>query len=326
MTTKGDPRLLVHTPSELAVSYVQFAESIIAGDGIPMGIPTVDKRVIPMRPGNLVVLTARPGHGKTSMMAMMAKHEADRIVARGAADRECVVYITWEQAAEELEAFFQSGKQYSVSDFAWGRVDIDLIREQSVKRAGVPIWIIGHGIGRAGQGAPRMFPDVVMDAIESMQEDFGIRPTLLCFDYMQLIPIREADRRVDQVTEAPVRVKEVAERVGAVAVVGAQARQEVDERNDKVPGPQDAQWASAIHQTADKHFALMRPILYYEPDTIIKLEGQSPLKVTENLFVLRMLKQRFESGRYTWLLHFDPAYLQLEELELRRHDYDHWTD
>lgn len=322
--TKGDPRLLVHTPAELATAYVQLAEAIKADPGIPFGIGDIDKTVIPMRPGNLIVFTARPGHGKTSVMAYLAKKEADRIRKRGTEDRECVVYITWEQAAEELEAFFQSGKQYSVSDFAWGRVDLDTIKRQAVKRAGIPIWVIGHGIGRAGEGAPRMFPDIIMDAIESMKEDFGVKPTLLCFDYMQLIPIREADRRVEQVTEAPIRVKEVAERVGAVAIVGAQARQEVDERNEKIPGPQDAQWASAIHQTADKHFALMRPILYYELDQLIRIEGQAPLKITENLFIMRMLKQRFAEGRHTWLLHFDPAYLVLEELELQRHSYNEY--
>jgi replicative DNA helicase len=319
---KGNARLLVHTPAELATSYVKLAESIQADPGIPFGIADVDRDVIPMRPGNLIVFTARPGHGKTSMMAYLAKQEAKRIQQRGMENHECVVYITWEQGAEELEAFFQSSRHYSVTDFAWGRVDLDTIRTQAIKRAAVPIWVIGHGIGRAGKGAPRMFPDTIMDAIESMNEDFGVRPTLLCFDYMQLIPIREAGQRVEQVTEAPARVKELAERIGAVAIVGAQARQEVDDRNEKIPGPRDAQWASAIHQTADKHFSLMRPILYYEPDQLIRIEGQAPLKITENLFILRMLKQRFAGGRHTWLLHFDPAYLTLEALELERHSYD----
>ena len=314
-------RLLVHTPGELATEYVRFAETIQEHPGIPFGIRTVDNLVIPARPGNLVVFTARPGHGKTSALARWAKTEAARIQARDRVGKECVVYITLEQVAEEMEAFFQGGGQYSITDFAWGRVDLDIIRRQAVKRAGLPIWVIGHGIGRAGQGAPRMFPETIMAAIESMKEDFGIQPTLLCFDYMQLFPIRDVHERVQQVTEAPVRIKEVAARVGAVAAVAAQARQEVDEYQEKIPTQRDAQWASAIHQTADKHFALMRPIQYYPEGQLIKIEGsERPVPVSEELFIMRMLKQRFAPGRHTWLMHFDPAYLKLEEMEMRQTD------
>ena len=310
-------RLLVHTPQELSAAYVEWAEQIQADPGIPFGIPVIDEKVIPMRPGNLTVFVARPGHGKTSVLAYLAKQEAERIMARGAAARECVVYVTWEQVAEELEAFFQAGGAYSISDLAWGRADLEEVRRQSVKRAGVPIWVIGHGIGRAGQKAPRMFPEVVLEALESMEADFGgVKPTLILFDYMQLIPIREARERVQQVTEAPVRVKELASRIGAAAVVGAQARQEVDDRAIKMPGLRDAQWASAIGQTADKLFGLWRPSLTEEPGTQIELEGGERFKVTPNLLIWRMLKQRFEQGRYTWAMYFDPAYLKLAELEV----------
>ena len=284
--------------------------------GTPGRIPR--ELVIPARPGQLIVFTSRPGHGKTSFLARWAKVEARRIQARGMADRECVIYVTMEQVAEEMESFFQGGEgKYSITDFAWGRVDLDVIRREAVKRAGLPIWVIGHGIGRAGQGAPRMFPETIMAAIESMREDFGVQPTLLCFDYMQLFPIRDARERVQQVTEAPIRIKEVASRVGAVAAVGAQARQEVDDYKEKIPTSRDAQWASSIHQTADKHFVFMRPAAYQEGG-LIEIEGEpGSLQVTQNLFIMRMLKQRFAPGRHQWLLHFDPALLRLEELDVR---------
>lgn len=317
-TKKIDARALIHTPAELAAEYVAFAESIQATPGIPWGIPTLDRYVVPMRPGNLVVFTSRPGHGKTSMLAYLAKAEAKRIQARGAGDHECVVYVTWEQSAEELEAFFQTNADYSISDLMWGRADLNIIRRQSVKRAGLPLWVIGHGIGRAAQKVPRMFPETVLDAIESMNDDFGVRPTLICWDYIQLIPIIDAHDRVTQVTEAAPRVKEVGLRIGAVSVVGAQAKQEVDKYDEKIPGPGDVLWASAIHQAADKHFALMRPALYYPIGKKITIEGQPPIEVTEELFIIRMHKQRMDRGRFTWFLHFEPAYLKLEEMDLRR--------
>ena len=318
---EANPRLLVHTPAELATSYVQWAEQIQSDAGIPLGVPCVDKVMIPLRAGDLVPIIARPGHGKTSLMAFWAKQESDRILERGMEKEEAVVYCTWEQAAEELQGFFVSGDKYSISDLAWGRVDLDTVRRQMVKRARVPIWVVGHGIGRAGQNVPRMTPDVVLAAIESMQEDFGVRPTLLLFDYIQIIPIAHASERTQQATEAPVRIKELALRIGAPAVVGAQARQEVDDRQIKIPELRDAQWASAIGQTADKVFSLWRPSMTEEEGVQIRLASGKQYEVTQELLIMQMLKQRGEQGRHTLAMYFDPAYLKLAELETRKLDY-----
>lgn len=318
-----DYRTLIHTPAELAREHVAWAEWIQAHPGVRFGVEAIDKRVIPMRPGELISIIARPGHGKTSLLAYFARQQADRIAARGKADEEAVIYVTWEQSAEELEAFFQTDGDYSISDIAWGRVDLDSLRRKAVKRAGVPIWVIGHGIGRAGQKAPRMTPDVVLGAIETMEHDHGIRPTLLLFDYMQLIPITRASDRVQQVTEVPIRIKELALRIGAPAVVGVQAGRDVDSRRIKIPEFRDAQWASSIEQTSDKVFGLWRPYQTEERDAIIEVSDRR-FEVTPELLLIRMLKQRGDAGRYTWGMYFDPAYLKLAELELRYDEAEQW--
>ena len=210
-----------------------------------------------------------------------------------------------------------SGKEYSVSDVAWGKVDLEKLRAQAVQHSRTPIWVIGHGISRAGAKVPRMTPDVVRAAIESMHEEFGIRPTLMLFDYIQLIPIRDAGERVQQVTEAPIRIKEVALRVGAPAVCGVQASRDVDGRADKLAEARDAQWASSIEQTSDKLFSLWRPARTQPIGSQIESESGRKFTVSDNLLLIRMLKQRFSKGRYTWAKFFDPAYLKLAELETR---------
>ena len=316
MKQQADYRTLVHTPAELATEYVAWAEYIQTHPGVQFGMPPIDKRVIPMRPGDLVSIIARPGHGKTSLMAYLARTHAQQLQAQNGAGKQVIVYVTWEQSAEELTAFFAADGQYSVSDIAWGRVDLELIRRQAVKRASVPIWVIGHGIGRAGEKMPRMTPDVVLSAIETMQADFDVRPALMLFDYMQLIPVHRVGDRVQQVTEVPIRIKELALRVGAPAVVGVQASRAVDERNIKLPEMKDAQWASSIEQTSDKVFGLWRPS-QTEPDgTCFELNDQT-YTVNERLFIIRLLKQRGDRGRYTWAMYFEPEFLRLAELELR---------
>lgn len=315
-------RELVHTPAERAAERVKWAQELQDVPGVPFGIPTIDKQkiIVPFHPGDMVTFCARPGHGKTSMLAFFARAEAKRILMRGKGKKECVVYVTWEQVSEEIDMVLDINDQYTVSDIVWGRVDMKLVEMRSTKGAGSPIYIIGDSLARTNIKSPRMYPEVVFQAIESIKKDFGVRPTLLCFDYIQLIPISQLADRQKQVLQAAHRAKEIAKRVGCPAVVAVQARREVDTRDYKMPGLWDAQWSSAIEQTADKYFSLWRPWLT-EPHvdqngnpTTIKIDGKD-IKITPELLVLAMLKQRFAEPKKTWCLRFQPQYLKLCEME-----------
>lgn len=312
--------VLVNTPAELSAQYAAWYKGVLNNPGVPWGIPVVDKVVIPMRPGDLVGLVARPGHGKSSLMAYLARAEALRILKRKEANpesREVVVYVTWESSAEEIENFFMSDGEFSASDLAWGRVPYEVVMRKLVKRAAFPLWIIGHSVQRAGQPTPRMTLTAVLECIEYMERDFNVKPTLLLFDYLQLIPVQGAHNRVDQVLEAPPLIKELAMRVGVPAVCGVQAAREVDNLKAKIPQPHHCQWGSSIEQAADKLFGLWRPWRTEPP-------GQEPIEImpgkfapiTPELLVMQMTKQRGDEGRHTWGLHFAPQYLKLTGLEI----------
>ncbi|HUX31558.1 MAG TPA: Hint domain-containing homing endonuclease, partial [Thiobacillus sp.] len=195
----------------------------------------------------------------TAMLAYLARAEAKRIQERKTVDTEAVVYVTWEQVTEEINGVLDVTDAYTVNDLARGKADIAKVEEHSTKRAGLPIWIIGDSLARTNAKSPRMYPETVFQAIESMADDYGVRPTLLCFDYIQLVPIPRQGDRQKQVIEAAHGCKELAKRAGAPAAVAVQARREVDERNVKIPGLWDAQWSSSIEQAADKYFGLWRP-------------------------------------------------------------------
>lgn len=319
MTTKTDAekfRVLVNTPAELASQFSAWYDNLQAHPGVPWGIPALDKAIIPMRPGDLVGLVARPGHGKSSMLAYLARAEAKRIIERGAQDTEVVVYVTWESSAEELETFFLSDGTFSATDIAWGRVAPGDLKHKLLKRAALPIWTIGHSIARAGKPMPRMTIPAVLGAIESMQADYGVKPVLLLFDYLQLIPVEGAASRMDQVLEAPPRIKELALRVGAPAVCGVQASREVDSLKVKIPQPQHCQWGSSIEQAADKLFGLWRPWKTEEHDSPpIEINGKSVV-ITENLLIMQMTKQRMDNGRESFALFFAPQYLKLAQMEV----------
>lgn len=321
MKSQGNVRQLIHTPAEAAYNYLAWAESVQQNPGIPWGIPALDKKVIPLRPGNLVGIIGRPGNGKTSLLCCLARQEAKRILARGAEATEAVVYVTYESAVEELENFFQlddtDEHQYSASDVAWGRVDMDVLRKRSVSRVSMPIWLIGHGVHPSAKNAtkpPRMYTETVLQAIEAMHQDFGVKPVLVLFDYLQLVPVERAVDRMQQVTEAPILLKEFALRARVPVVAGVQARREVDQREAKIPEMEDCQWGSSIEQAMDKLFSIWRPCTTEDAGTLVEiLDKRHP--VTETLCVIRMLKQRGDAGRYTWIMHFAPQYLRLAEME-----------
>jgi len=318
-------KLQVMTPGELAQNYVGWAQSVIDAPGVTWGIPSIDERMIPMHPGDLVGLIARPGHCKTTLLAYLVKREAEQIIARGKQDSEAVVFCTWESSAEEIENFWISDGEFSSSDVAWGRVPIDIIKAKMSKRANFPVWTVGYSIMNAGKLQPRMYLPNVLGAIERMERDFGIKPTLLCFDYLQLMPVEGVFDKHAQVLQAPAAIKDLSLRVGAPSVCAVQAKRDVDRRDDKIPESDDGQWSSAIEQHFDKLFGLWRPckteeaiLQDGEPNLIDHPPyrvGDNGIPVTESLFFLRMIKQRWEQARHTWALHLAPQWLRLAEME-----------
>jgi replicative DNA helicase len=309
-------KLFLHKPDDVSQSYVNWAERLQSEPGITYGC-VLDKHMIPLHPGDLMAVVARPGHGKSSYMAYMAKKTALDIVKRGA-DDEVVVYITWEQPVEEIEAFFQSGGDYTSTDMAWGRVPMDVIRRNTTKRAGLPVWFIGYSNRHAGVKKPRMYVDFVYEAIESMHQEFGKRPKLLLLDYLQIVPVTSGGKRFEQVAEATNLTKELLMNLGVAGIAGVQARRDVDTYAQKIPTMSDAQHSSEIEQRADKQVAIWRPIKDFDPKTHPEVDvAGTTYKNSEELLVVRLLKQRFDAGYGTHAIRFKPQTLEVHDYERR---------
>ncbi len=313
-------RFFLHTPADVSQSYVHWAEQLQASPGITYGC-VLDRHVIPLHPGDFMAIVARPGHGKSSFMAYMAKREALAIQKRGKQDEECVVYISWEQSIEEIDAFFQSGKDYSSSDLAWGRVPLETIKRKAIKRVHLPIWYVGNSHRHAAIKKPRLTIDNVYQVLEAMFYEYNIRPTLVCLDYMQIIPVKFGVKRIDAVTEATFQTKELALNLGIPIVAGVQANRDVDDQKYPIPSLASAQWASAIEQTADKQIALWRPRKTHHPDEHPSIPiGGLDYDNDEGLLVIKLLKQRFEKGYGVWAVKFKPQTLEVFDYETRRID------
>jgi len=299
----------LHKPDDQSVEFQSWATGILDAPGIPFDVPDIDEKVLPLRKGTETILLGRPGMGKTSMLLALAKAESARIMARDAWEHECVVYVSYEQTSEELSAILQTN--LPLEPLVRGQVSREDIEQTAIPMVNRAIWIVGHGLNRVDLRAPRLTPEHVYRTIQVIREEYNREINLLCLDYLQITPIERARDRVQAVTEIPIRIKELAMRVGCPAVIAAQAGRQVDGYKWPIPTLADCQWGSSIEQTADLILALWRPYNTYGPDgEPVPVNGRN-YSITDKLLVMRMLKQRFKAGRHDWALRFDPGTLEL---------------
>lgn len=328
---------LFWSPGESADAYLSYWERMRTGEGLRWGVPSMDAEytgILPLQPGDVAAIMARPGGGKTTLGVYFARFNALRLLERGEED-SVIVYGSWEQSIDEIEAMIQANAELNVNDLAWGKADIERLRYQASQRTKLPIWMLGRSIS-SRRNAPRMTASAVFNAMRVMEEMHKVKPKLLVIDYIQLLePESYRLEKVQQVSEAIANAKNLALELPIAVLVLVQASRDADKEPDHIPQMHQAQWASAIEQNVDKLFAAMRPVLYaqnlpqkkigdkYFP--VMNIMGQE-LKVTQRLFVLRCWKQRFAVPGQTFLLEFAPELVRLSDLEIERYKASGSTD
>jgi replicative DNA helicase len=311
----------VHTPSETSSNFVRFAREIQAHPGIKFGCD-LDNHIIPLRPGRALGLLGRPGHNKTSLGGYIVLGEGRRIVAADQQDTHYALHVSWEQPVEELEAMYQLASGYSVTDVAWGRVPVDDVIRNSMIRPRLPVWIFGDSLYKSTLNTPPMTVEMVYHAIKAVWKEWGMTPSVMFFDYIQDIPVpRERDRYM-QVSAAMRAVKRLAVQVKCPLVLGIQANQRTDDYATPIPTLRDAEWSAVIGQKLDVVLALWKPIRTWLPNekSYIEVGSHGEIPNTEDLLVVKLLKQRFEKGYGIWPLSFYPETMALKDYKTRTID------
>lgn len=309
----------IHTPAQSTTNFLEYAEMLRVKQSLTFGC-VMDNHVIPPHPGDVIVIVARPGHGKTAFMSHMARRGAKTILDEGKYSlseddtSEVILYVSWEQSIEEIEANMQADQDYSVSDIAWGRANMNIVRKKAFGRPKTPIWLVGKSIKDANKRMPPMTFDIIYENIQRLKENFNVVPRLICMDYLQIIPVPEKRTRLDEVSEAAYKTKQLAIDVGCPIFIGAQAKEVVDKTGSKIPGLGDCYYGSSIAHVADKTFGLLKPIKYYERGQSIGLNGV-PYDITDVLLFVEMSKQRMDQGARKWAINFDMARMEVSDFD-----------
>lgn len=309
---------LFFTPAELGTNLVKYAESVKAGEGITWGVASIDKYVLPLRAGKIIGIMARQGNGKSTLAGYLAQRTA-RLIRDAGDDKGIVVYVTSDQPVEEIEAILQAPEGVSVTDIAWGRVDVEKLRVQALRRVTLPLWIMGKSVTER-RVSQRMTLQNVYKAIGEIERRYGKKPRLVVLDYIQNFPKEGwAVNRSEEVTDAIRAARELCLDLQVPLVICVQAGRSVDIRDDKIPQPRDCQHASAIEQEADALLGIWRPVLTEGEGSTMTFEvngKEYELKVTQSLFVAMLTKQRMSPAGQRFVLHFDPGLVKLSDMEL----------
>jgi len=317
--TQQDPREIIYTPSEVGGLVLEAIDERRGqpGVGIRLGIGPVDATLLPLRPGELVTITSRPGHYKSGLMQFWARRIAQDLL-RDNQETEIVVFVTWEMAIEEVGLYdLAAATSLDSAELSQGRLD-DLafarLQGAAMRRASIPLWLIGHSIKRRKK-RPRLTLTNVAKALRWIEDNMQFHPAVIFLDYLQQMeterrPGQEAARRLD-IFENVHRCKDMSLAMGCPVVLAVQAGRQVDNRVWKVPQMGDQQESSNVEHTADKMLSLWYPSRSMREGSEIEGTG---LTVTDNLLILALVKQRLGPAGTWWPLYVDPTRNQVTAL------------
>ncbi len=229
--------------------------------GLSCGYPDLDELLGGLRPGQMVVVGARPGGGKTAMGLNIAAK-----VANGGIP---VMFFSLEMPEDQIaDRLLSMGSGVPMSKLTKGR-PLTAHETDRVFGAAGPDWIGGAGFhcdDASDQSAQRMTA-VLRRAVRRHGIGLGV------VDYLQLIRAENPkDNRTQQVGTAARRVKQMARECGVPVLCLCQLNREVENRAGGRPKLSDLRESGEIEQHADMVLLLHREANLSNDDPIWPVE------------------------------------------------------
>lgn len=251
----------VNSPQRLAERLMR-AVTEPPREAVPTGFADFD-RLVGLRPGELTIALARPGHGKTAWaLNVLTNANVPALMFSGEQDADSVLL----RIAASV-----------------GRIPLQRLRADGLQGddaavvARIAQWLESSGLTVIDQPSPSL-ELIDRESRKAIRRD-GIR--LIVVDYLQRMRASERDdEQREQVAANVAGLKEIARIHDLPVLCLAQAARTCDARkdDDRIPRLDDAQHSSAIEQEADVVLGLYRPRAY-EPQAADK---SATLRVLKN--------------------------------------------
>jgi len=284
----------IYSPDMVSTMAVQEVEYYHNEPGLKTGYPNLDHVMNPMRPGQLIPVLGYTNNFKSGLMDGLAQNVAAQIDPEDT--ESIVIYVTWEDSVEQigiknLAAYSRLDKTALVrgelNRDEWAR-----LRKAAVERAQKPIWLIGHTTQQYRRRQRATLPDV-WGFLEYLVDVQKKKPVLIVLDYLQRIrPHGRGDRR-GQMLEMVDMATDMGIAFHSPLLLGTQAGRQIMEKSRtwKLPQLHDAQETSNIEQSASAFLSVWMPVKSETLGTTLQV-GDITIKVTENLLILGLLKQK----------------------------------
>ena len=213
--------------------------------GVRTGFSDLDSTLSGMQASNLLILAARPGQGKTAMVANISQHVA-------VVEKIPVGIFSLEMSQEEM-----------VDRLLVGQADVDAWRLKTGKLSESDFAKLSEAMGLLAD-APIFIDDTpgisiaeIRTRARRLQLEHNIG--LLIVDYLQLVdPGRHYDNRVQEVSIVSQSLKNLARELKIPLVAVSQLSRAVEHRGEKKPQLADLRESGAIEQDADVVMFLYR--------------------------------------------------------------------
>ena len=236
-------------------------------EGLSTGYKYLDETLQGLKPGEMIVIAARPSVGKTSLAMNIAESAAlGQMISTG------------------QKVPYDDGKRHPVAIFSLEMPVEQLTKRMLAGRAGINMWRLNRNLVSRNEksamteslmqamgelrGAPFYVDDSagldVMDLrarARRLKKQHGVE--LIVIDYLQLCTCREGARQSRQIEVSMIsqQIKAMAKELKVPVIVLSQLSRANEQRGDKYEKPKlsDLRDSGAIEQDADVVFLLRRP-------------------------------------------------------------------
>jgi replicative DNA helicase len=233
--------------------------------GYATGFTSLDQRLGGLRPGELIIVAARPGMGKTAFVGCIAANLASTPQEAEGGQRVDVgaALVSCEMSAEALGLrMVCTEARVSAMDIRKNRLttaSLQAIADAATWYGSLPVWI--HDAS-----APSVLEvKALARRLKAECERKGRRLGVVAVDYLQLMRGEgKHEGRTQEVSQIARGLKQLAKECGVAVVALSQLSREVEKRANKRPIMADLRESGEIEAAADAVLGLYRDE-YYNP-------------------------------------------------------------
>ena len=255
------------SPAQASDSYADTLTRRLSGEaaGLTWGLRDLDKLMQPAAGGEMVVIAARPGVGKTTLAETIAETWAEY---------GPVLFCSLEMSVPQLlDRSIARHARIPSPDIIRGRLSADqerLARDVAASRREVSIWYLDDpfaqtGTVRAAAARVRILSGglvgIVIDYLQLLKDGTGI------------------ESEVQRVTRISRQVKALAREYDVPVLCLSQLSRAVESRDDKHPKLYDLRESGAIEQDADRVLGLYRVSGEQKMDVELLKNRQGPVGI-----------------------------------------------